>query len=1298
VTLTYHYDGSVLSYSIPPTKLNLPNRAEIGSIDIGGVSPEDPTASLALQGWRPFYVEESACSQPRIFTGWIADRGTGRSFDQTQFIGPDERIHDTTISGLNTVFGMRIIWDTDGNRPAETMDARLAWLLGSDYLAGSDGVLIADTGHVKTGLSLMMDAADYRNGYPDAVLQDLSGRSTTLLNYFAFWDPVAAAVGLFFDYVGVATFDCTISIANDGTDNGTTIFTPDEQPEARLNRTPEAAWSDVIVTYKNGSVHVYAAANATAFIRRGTTLNRPYIGARATAIAAGQAFLATHAVETDRITCSITVPASVVGLIQAGMRISVTFTHMPGYETPTSMQIVSCTPAPTDDHASHYAVALELVAPHTSAIGSCSTAAGDINEADANGYQAGTRDAKTRETYSVTLTPTAGQPRLLILQVGVGGNASEDLTTSPQAYKGDVPSGWTELSGFVGGESRPTGVVAYKAVAAPSGSYTATGTVPSGYDANCWIAEIFGIATSATAPIQSGWDVEDGPYTMRVTLGAVPTAGNMLVAVCAASEFTWASGCIYPGGSGTSGVGNYDPGDWVRVFEQGQDVYGGPLAVAVFVRCVPPGETHQQYGFGKSSGYVGDAYLSLSEWPITGVIATTSAPIPTINSTVATTAPTVTNDNANGYATGSTWLDTTTGIAYILVDDTTGAAVWTATTGGGAPSGAATGDLGGTYPGPTVVGIQGTPVDALPAVATDFLNGDGHWTTPAGGGGTDPTVYDVRRSVHGMFATAAFANASPEKAYTFASFDGLAWTQFGSSPAVPDTLRDPALIHYDGKWWLAATAGGGTNATAYFYLYSSADLLTWSAVANISTSGPGTTATWAPSWFVDPSDDSIHIIVALATGGSTHALYELHPTNRAMTTWSTPVLIGGTGFPSDYIDGSVTKVGATYYLWFKDNIAGNEWIDVFTSSSLTTGYTALHTGDWAGWKAAVGAIEAPVIVGLDDGRWRIYFYHYTGMTSGTEYYSETTDATFATGWSAPASTLSGYNHAVPSRSRGVPDHERATDAHPQYALAGSGFANPMTTQDDIIVQGASAAGRLGKGTDGQVLTVDPTTHHLLWATPGGGSIPVTTKGDLFGFSTAAARIPVGSDTQVLTADSTQALGLKWAAGGGGSGGAGHPLIVAQPFLGLSASNAALNSDYLWPCEILAPMLVDELGFIVTTGAAGTVQWGLFDYSSDPTSATLLASGSGALSSTDYQTIAATSAPVTVQPGAYMLMLHSPASAQPQCQRIAIGATIPFQKYGTPGWSTTPNFTTGWTSDSYAFRWFLHGRLSSGAAW
>lgn len=70
---------------------------------------------------------------------------------------------------------------------------------------------------------------------------------------------------------------------------------------------------------------------------------------------------------------------------------------------------------------------------------------------------------------------------------------------------------------------------------------------------------------------------------------------------------------------------------------------------------------------------------------------------------------------------------------------------------------------------------------------------------------------------------------------------------------------------------------------------------------------------------------------------------------------------------------------------------------------------------------------------------------------------------------------------------------------------------------------------------------------------GGGSSPLTTKGDVWGYSTVDARIPIGSNGKVLTADSGQALGLKWGEG---------PLTTKGDLYGYSTTGArvAVGSD------------------------------------------------------------------------------------------------------------------------------------------
>ena len=67
------------------------------------------------------------------------------------------------------------------------------------------------------------------------------------------------------------------------------------------------------------------------------------------------------------------------------------------------------------------------------------------------------------------------------------------------------------------------------------------------------------------------------------------------------------------------------------------------------------------------------------------------------------------------------------------------------------------------------------------------------------------------------------------------------------------------------------------------------------------------------------------------------------------------------------------------------------------------------------------------------------------------------------------------------------------------------------------------------GTTGQVLSKTSNTNmDFTWVTPT-DQTPLTSKGDLFTFTTVDARLAVGANDTILTADSSTASGLKWAA-------------------------------------------------------------------------------------------------------------------------------------------------------------------------
>lgn len=193
-------------------------------------------------------------------------------------------------------------------------------------------------------------------------------------------------------------------------------------------------------------------------------------------------------------------------------------------------------------------------------------------------------------------------------------------------------------------------------------------------------------------------------------------------------------------------------------------------------------------------------------------------------------------------------------------------------------------------------------------------------------------------------------------------------------------------------------------------------------------------------------------------------------------------------------------------------------------------YTGTETLSTAGHYEAHNALEAKV--GADNSAVTTsHDYKLSGVTTGDKAVSRTDIQKDSFNYAADSGTANAYvitlSPAPTAYTTGMRISFKAGNANTGASTIN---VNSLGVKSIKVSNGTSLADPIANTIlAGQVvpLVYDGTYFQIIGGGSSGSSSPLTTKGDLFAYSTTNARLPVGTDGQLLSADSTQTAGLKY---------------------------------------------------------------------------------------------------------------------------------------------------------------------------
>ena len=333
MTLLHYYDGTLLTNRVQLVEeKGFSTRAVLGEADTIHVIVDDPNSELTFAGRKVWTMVEDACPAGNqvVWRGITGTKRISRGSGAVTF--PLGRRWTVELIEDNVRLGHRAITVSTAARPAETVNARLTWLLTTPGYSG----VIVDRGLVES-CTVMLDPNDYTNRTGLDVLRDAGVASG--YNFFVRYRELTDDLELAFRDDDVSQLDTsTLRITNAGDADFATIW-PGSY-DAELEQSPERMADEIVLPYRGGTV-VRTSATPPADI---VSLVAPTAAVKtaATATTLADRLLAQHDEEDERIpSIVIQVPAANLNDVKAGHLINVKQTHLPGFATYRPCRVLS---------------------------------------------------------------------------------------------------------------------------------------------------------------------------------------------------------------------------------------------------------------------------------------------------------------------------------------------------------------------------------------------------------------------------------------------------------------------------------------------------------------------------------------------------------------------------------------------------------------------------------------------------------------------------------------------------------------------------------------------------------------------------------------------------------------------------------------------------------------------------------------------------------------------------------------------------------------------------------------------